>query len=141
MLPACVQFATVQSTLHTNSWNGRQLATEGGYGKSTRQSPHVEPTRHKYIFINIKYFVTYGRKNGWKPIREAGQEKITNVIRSESECKCLTCNQKPTGSQFSLMGVDFYSTLGGPLIEAPKAPMSNAEGVRIEAPRGVGCGV
>jgi len=28
---------------------------------------------------------------------------------------------------------------GGPLIEAPKAPRSNAEGVRIEAPRGVGC--
>jgi len=27
--------------------------------------------------------------------------------------------------------------LGGPLIEAPR---SNAEGVRIEAPRGVGCG-
>ena len=25
------------------------------------------------------------------------------------------------------------------MIEAPKAPMSNAEGVRIEAPRGVGC--
>ena len=25
------------------------------------------------------------------------------------------------------MGVDFYSTLGGPLIEAPKAPRSNAE--------------
>ena len=22
---------------------------------------------------------------------------------SESECKCLTCNQKPTGSQFSLL--------------------------------------
>jgi len=36
------------------------------------------------------------------------------------------------------MGVDFYSTLGGPLIEAPKAPRSNAEGVRIED--GVGCG-
>ena len=33
------------------------------------------------------------------------------------------------------MGVDFYSTLGGGiLIEAPKAPRSNAEGVRIEAP-------
>jgi len=32
------------------------------------------------------------------------------------------------------MGVDFYSTLGGPLIEAPKAPRSNAEGVRIKAP-------
>ena len=23
--------------------------------------------------------------------------------KSESECKCLTCNQKPTGSQFSLL--------------------------------------
>jgi len=25
------------------------------------------------------------------------------VSESESECKCLTCNQKPTGSQFSLL--------------------------------------
>ena len=25
-----------------------------------------------------------------------------NIV-SESECKCLTCNQKPTGSQFSLL--------------------------------------
>ena len=24
-------------------------------------------------------------------------------VESESECKCLTCNQKPTGSQFSLL--------------------------------------
>ena len=24
-------------------------------------------------------------------------------VRSESECKCLTCNQKPIGSQFSLL--------------------------------------
>ena len=30
-----------------------------------------------------------------------------------------------------IMGVDFYSTLGGALIEAPR---SNAEGVRIEVP-------
>jgi len=37
------------------------------------------------------------------------------------------------------MGVDFYSTLGGPLIEAPKSPRSNAEGVRIEGAEG--CGV
>ena len=29
---------------------------------------------------------------------------ITVIVRiSESECKCLTCNQKPTGSQFSLL--------------------------------------
>jgi len=26
-----------------------------------------------------------------------------NLTESESECKCLTCNQKPTGSQFSLL--------------------------------------
>jgi len=32
------------------------------------------------------------------------------------------------------MGVDFYSTLGGSLIEAPKVQRSNAEGMRIEAP-------
>jgi len=38
------------------------------------------------------------------------------------------------------MGVDFYSTLGGPLTDAPKAPRSNAEGLRIEAPRGLECG-
>ena len=25
------------------------------------------------------------------------------ISESESECKCLTCNQKPTGSQFSLL--------------------------------------
>jgi len=25
------------------------------------------------------------------------------IMYSESECKCLTCNQKPTGSQFSLL--------------------------------------
>jgi len=25
------------------------------------------------------------------------------LSESESECKCLTCNQKPTGSQFSLL--------------------------------------
>ena len=42
------------------------------------------------------------------------------------------------------MGVDFYSTLGGPLIEVPKAPRSNAEGMRIESAGAVGtegCGV
>ena len=37
-------------------------------------------------------------------------------------------------AQAVIMGVDFYSTLGEPLFEAPKAPRSNAEGVRIEAP-------
>jgi len=25
------------------------------------------------------------------------------ISESESECQCLTCNQKPTGSQFSLL--------------------------------------
>jgi len=28
---------------------------------------------------------------------------LFNLSESESECKCLTCNQKPTGSQFSLL--------------------------------------
>ena len=28
---------------------------------------------------------------------------IDCTSESESECKCLTCNQKPTGSQFSLL--------------------------------------
>jgi len=27
----------------------------------------------------------------------------THSHKSESECKCLTCNQKPSGSQFSLL--------------------------------------
>jgi len=31
-------------------------------------------------------------------------------IRSESECKCLTSNQKPTGSQFSLLHEPNYAT-------------------------------
>jgi len=30
-------------------------------------------------------------------------EFIYLPLKSESECKCLTCNQKPTGSQFSLL--------------------------------------
>jgi len=30
------------------------------------------------------------------------QVAISKLSESESECKCLTCNQKPTGSQFSL---------------------------------------
>jgi len=29
--------------------------------------------------------------------------KTLSKKQSESECKCLTCNQKPTGSQFSLL--------------------------------------
>jgi len=29
--------------------------------------------------------------------------KSTTQWESESECKCLTCNKKPTGSQFSMM--------------------------------------
>ena len=29
--------------------------------------------------------------------------KSESESESESECKCLTCNQKPTGSQFSLL--------------------------------------
>ena len=29
----------------------------------------------------------------------------------ESECKCLTCNQKPTGSQFSLLHSDVNKDL------------------------------
>jgi len=36
-----------------------------------------------------------------------GQHELFRDLRvaaeSESECKCLTCNQKPTGSQFSLL--------------------------------------
>jgi len=35
-----------------------------------------------------------------------GQQKMSEESESESsesECKCLTCNQKPTGSQFSLL--------------------------------------
>jgi len=30
--------------------------------------------------------------------------------KSESECKCLTCNQKPTGNQFSLLHVVMNQT-------------------------------
>ena len=43
----------------------------------------------------------------------------------------LQCHTAAHCMSIAIMGVDFYSTLGGPLIEAP---MSNAEGVRIEAP-------
>jgi len=43
--------------------------------------------------------------------RVQGKEDIKGFVlsqegyrsESESECKCLTCNQKPTGSQFSLL--------------------------------------
>ena len=33
----------------------------------------------------------------------AEAKDLTSESESESECKCLTCNQKPTGSQFSLL--------------------------------------
>ena len=35
--------------------------------------------------------------------RHPSHQDVNSQDESESECKCLTCNQKPTGSQFSLL--------------------------------------
>ena len=73
---------------------------------------------------------------------------VDNVLRRSSFCSLYRLFIHADNSRVSkatsgdcdfvipcvCMGVDFYSTLEGPLIEAPKAPRSNAEGVRIEAP-------
>jgi len=49
-------------------------------------------------------------------------------FKSESECKCLTCNQKPTGSKFSLLHEATNQTKR--LIEKTKKKTIEQSGVR-----------
>ena len=63
--------------------------------------------------IRCRVMLRAGRTGASGPRGAPGEQGSTgttgNVVlscrksESESECKCLTCNQKPTGSQFSLL--------------------------------------
>jgi len=45
---------------------------------------------------------------------DSSKQKKSNIkTESESECKCLTCDQKPTGSQFSLLHEPNWKVNGG----------------------------